>query len=291
MRRWLIAFAALALLAGCSGRHPATQPDGTLAAASDPAANSSGYVASTEISGTSYPLPPQVILVYLYQFKTPYGFISKNDKFWKYVDEDAVDVPTYDLLYRNGLRIGRVAGINRNKLMGILDQETSVVQFGWFSAVSGKDGLPVDMTPQFRDQLLFVLDNHGVTGRWYDLSRDRFSFAFQWERHRQGVVRVTICPVVTTRRQRFNYAAADDPEAQSLIQDENLYNLLMRADLANNEMLVLAASPEADDPYRVGARFMIRDGPTDRLEQILILSRTRLVLQNARLAPATRKSE
>lgn len=288
MKRLALGLAILAALAACAGKHPATQPAVTESVAPP---TPSSYVDGSQIAGTGIGLPPQVILVYLYQFKTPYGFVSKNDKFWKFVDEDAVDVPTYDLLYRNGLRIGRVADANRGKLLGILDQQSSLVQFGWFSTVSGKDGLPVDMTTQFTDQLLFVLDNHGITGRWYDLSKDRFSFAFQWERHRESVVRVTICPVVRTQRQRFNYAASDDPEAQSLVQDENLYDLLMRADLSSDEMLVLAPSPDADDPYRVGSRFMIRDGPTDRLEQILILSRNRLALQNARLAPATQKSE
>jgi hypothetical protein len=291
MKKLALELALVAALSACAAKHSATQQSDAQAVAPSVDTASSAYTSTEESAGANYALPPQVILVYLYQFKTPVGFISKNNMFWKYVDEDALDVSTYKLLYRNGLRLGRVAEQNRAKMLGILDDQSSIVQFGWFSTVSGKDGLPVDMTPELGDQLLFVLGPHGVTGRWYDLSKDRFAFAFQWERHRIGVVRVTICPVITTQRQRFNYAVADDPDEQSIVRDENLYDLVMRADLGPDETLVLAPSPAADDPYRVGSRFMIRDGPTERLEQILILSRTRLQLQNARLAPATRKSE
>src|ERR1044072_8784778 len=42
-----------------------------------------------------------------YQLSVPFGVISRNEKFWKRIDEDCVDRITYDVLYKNGVRVGQ----------------------------------------------------------------------------------------------------------------------------------------------------------------------------------------
>src|SRR5580658_5645411 len=48
-----------------------------------------------------------VISVTMYELQTPFGANSRDDSFWKLVEEDVVDVPTNVNLNRNGLRAGR----------------------------------------------------------------------------------------------------------------------------------------------------------------------------------------
>src|SRR4051812_12548697 len=43
----------------------------------------------------------------IYHLRVPLGTVSGSDEFWKRVDEHAVDITTYDVLYKNGIRVGR----------------------------------------------------------------------------------------------------------------------------------------------------------------------------------------
>ncbi len=47
-----------------------------------------------------------VIRVTMYQLQMPYGANSRDDSFWKLVDEDVVDVATNINMHNNGLRVG-----------------------------------------------------------------------------------------------------------------------------------------------------------------------------------------
>src|SRR5688572_30381845 len=49
---------------------------------------------------------PVQLQIDLYHLSVPFGTVSGNEAFWKRVDEQAVDVATYDLLLKNGVRVG-----------------------------------------------------------------------------------------------------------------------------------------------------------------------------------------
>src|ERR1041384_915951 len=42
----------------------------------------------------------------IYHLRVPLGTVSASEDFWKRVDEHALDVSTYDVLYKNGIRVG-----------------------------------------------------------------------------------------------------------------------------------------------------------------------------------------
>jgi hypothetical protein len=238
---------------------------------------------------SAYPTPPQFISVYMDQFYLPYGFMNKSDPFWKQLDEDAVDVDTYDLLYKNGLRVGHANVSTWPRCLEYIDRRTTRVQRGRFMSISGVDGLPIDMTAQMPEETLFYFDQNGLTGRSFDLCTNRLAFAFQWELHAQDVIHITVCPLVNVQRRRMQYFLADDAPEDAFQKDEYLYGLRFHADLAPGEFLVIGTSPRADDPTRVGNRFLIHDGPTDRYESLLIFARDQLPLTHARtIAPTSR---
>jgi hypothetical protein len=93
---------------------------------------------------------------------------------------------------------------------------------------------------------------------------------------------------VETWRKRVDYSLSDDPAEEKYNSVESLYDLHLRADLGPDELLIIGTSPEADDPYRVGNRFMTRQGRTDRFEEVVVLTRQPLTLVHAhRLAGPT----
>ena len=82
---------------------------------------------------------------------------------------------------------------------------------------------------------------------------------------------MTICPVVEAWRTRFDYSLSDDPPPTKYLQRENYYDLHFSADIAPGEFLVVGTSPATRDPNRIGSRFLTRDGPNQRYEELLIL--------------------
>src|SRR4030095_13612095 len=79
---------------------------------------------------------PQVNLS-IFHLSVPAGGVSSNEAFWKHVDEQAVDVASYDILYKNGLRVGRAPLAELDYLLKILDQNPMECQPAVFVACGG----------------------------------------------------------------------------------------------------------------------------------------------------------
>jgi hypothetical protein len=273
---WMITTALV--MAGCAARHPAPvagQPlpsDSSVSVVPSPSSQFSAGEAKLS----------QVIFVTMYTFEVPYGTVSRDEKFWKQIDETALDVGTYDRLLRNGIRVGRAPLGVWSTLAPIIDRQITSYRVDRFTTFSGGDSLYVNMSPPLDDELLFTLDRHGAAGRWYDNCQNRFDFSFRWERHLDDTLRVSICPLVTVHRQRWDYFLADDPIERRLVRDEYLWDLAIRMDLIANQFLVIAPSPDADDPYRVGYNFLTADGPAYRTEELLVLARAPVAIHHAR---------
>jgi len=58
----------------------------------------------------------------IYHLRVPLGTVSGSEEFWKRVDEHAVDVSTYDVLFKNGIRVGRAPLADLDAFMKILDR-------------------------------------------------------------------------------------------------------------------------------------------------------------------------
>src|SRR5688572_24224022 len=54
----------------------------------------------------SAPLRVRVVRLDVHRLVVPIGAISRSDEFWKHVDEQLIDLGTYDQLRKNGIRLG-----------------------------------------------------------------------------------------------------------------------------------------------------------------------------------------
>jgi hypothetical protein len=234
------------------------------------------------ISGDSVPPPvntaaspdQSVIRATIYRLQMPYGANSRDNSFWKLVDEDAVDPGTARSLSSNGFRIGRARISDWPEFYKVLNAE-SAINLSTASIISPpnfEDGtIPIsDPAKVIPEELLFVFDNHGLTARSFDDCINMLAVAVEWTPRKTGSIRLRLCPDVKCTQTRMDYSLADNPQPVGIDRDEHIYDLHLMTDVAPGEFLVIGTSPATEDPNRVASVFLTRDGPTQRYEQVLI---------------------
>ena len=81
---------------------------------------------------------------------------------------------------------------------------------------------------------------------------------------------MTFCPMVLATQTRMDYSLSDNPAPAKYLHRENLYDLHLTADIAPGEFLIVGTSTATQDPNRIASRFLTRDGPNQRFEQVLL---------------------
>jgi hypothetical protein len=229
----------------------------------------------------------------VYRLQMPFGSNSRDEGFWKLVTEDIVDVPTAQRLMRNGLRVGRANIADWPAFLKVLNAEGAMkISVSHTTSLWGFGDAPFDMTEVMPEETLFVYDEHGLEMRSYDDCKNVFSIAFSWAPRKLRTMRVTICPVVKCTRTRMDYTLSDNPHPLQIDPTEHLYNLNLSADVPPGEFMVVGTSTATEDPNRIGSRFLTRDGPNQRFEEVLIIvgeSVTTTGMKAPKPLPATRQ--
>src|SRR3954471_16116628 len=120
---------ALAALAGCQGGPPAPATQPTPAPTTRP------------VVMDNVPRPePRGPVVHLdvYQMAVPRGAVSRSAEFWKRVDEQQIDPPTYDLLLKNGVRVGIAPDRDWDYFRDVLERHNA--RATWGSVMAGGSG-------------------------------------------------------------------------------------------------------------------------------------------------------
>jgi hypothetical protein len=230
------------------------------------------------------PEVPYLIQLSIYKITVPAGTISRSEEFWKHIDEHAVDIPTYEQLYKNGVRVGVAAASEWDYLKEILEQNPAKTQPGAFSGREAK-AIDLEMKLKVPYQDLFYYDTSGdLVGRSFERCDNLIRVSFQPAPRKPGTVRLGVCPVVRSLRERV--VAIGDVNTRTLqwVHPEQLYELNLSADVPLDSFLVLAPSPEAKWPTSLGNNFLVTDGPTEQTETIMIFRpityREKLELKN-----------
>jgi len=260
--------------AGCAAHHtmfPSAQSPQPAAQSiisgdtSPPPANSDTDAAPPQTSnGTMTPVT--------YRLQMPYGANSRDDSFWKLVNEDIVDIPTSQRLAHNGLRVGRANIADWPNFFTVLTNEGAIkLSTSHTTSLFGFGDARFNMTDVIPEETLYIYDEHGLTMRSFDDCINQLSIAFAWAPRKLKTIRVTLCPVIQSIRSRMDYSLSDNPLPMKIQQAEKVYNLNLCADVAPGEFLVVGTSGATQDPNRVGSLFLTRDGPNQRFEEVLII--------------------
>jgi hypothetical protein len=226
--------------------------------------------AEQTIQADATPAIQYLVQVLAWKITLPAGAVSRNDEFWKHVRETAVDVPTYELLYKNGVRVGVAPSAEWAYLKGVLDQNPAVSQQSTYTGREAKD-LDTEMKLHVNYQNLFYYDPAGeLVGRTHERCDNLLRLSFQPAPRKPGTVRLTLCPVIRSLRQRI--VAVGDINTRQIEEfyPEQLYDLNLTVDVPLDDFLVVGPSVEAKWPTSLGNNFLVGDGPTEQKETLLI---------------------
>jgi hypothetical protein len=242
-------------------------PGGMEAPPWNPRAAASGEVRADD----ARPSPQLFYQLNIYQLSAPVGAISTNDEFWKPVDETMVSPATYDVLWKNGVRIGAAPVSQLDHIRDYLDNP-----IGSSTVVAGFDASEIELsaTRDVPQQNLFYLDQQNrLHARSYDRCDNVLFLSFFTPPRKPGHVRITLSPAVLTYRKRLEFAELRGGEDREIRYraPRTIYDLNIRVDLPMDHFLVVAPSPESMWETSVGRLFFIDERPSERLERVFVI--------------------
>ncbi|HEV7301380.1 MAG TPA: hypothetical protein VGN72_18605 [Tepidisphaeraceae bacterium] len=265
----------LALLTGCFGRRDSGD------APQQPLAPSTAPRETLPVSaGSATPLDPPVdartdLLVRtrldMLILTLPYGTVSQSESFWKQVEETALPPETYDVLFKNGVRVGLAPTSEWAFFRDLIAQYPAISQRGEYA---GGESKPVEVMIR-RDidsQTIFYLDAaNRLQGRSYDRSEDLLSITFQQSPRTPGALRVAVVPVVRSQRVRIEYNAENVGNEVQYVNPEHLYDLSLATEIPRDQFLIIAPSREGRWPTSLGNVFLTANGTAERQERVVLL--------------------
>lgn len=214
---------------------------------------------------------PTAVQVTIYQLSVPYGTVSRNEKFWKRIDETVVDINTYETLFKNGIRVGEAPTDEWDYFKHIMEENPAVTRINSLVSLDGKT-VELPLRKEIQQENVFYIDSSGTHGRTYEACENLMSLVLQPAPRKRDTVRLTLCPVVRSTRKRLEYSSLNKEDAEIVYKaPEHLYELNLRADVPLNTFFVVSPSGAATWPTSVGNTFLVNDGAAERMETVLLL--------------------
>jgi hypothetical protein len=273
MKKLLASILVLAV-AGCSGKKPGP----TTAAAPDASAieqrNRITAFASQSRRGNvakgHRPDVPMRLRLDVYVLSVPYGTVSRNEEFWKRVNEQAVDVGTYDLLIKNGVRVGEAPIAEYERFAQLIKDQPASHRVASLVAPEGKE-VDLEIRKEVPTQLIWHYNGMNELIGWsYDRCENYVALSYQPAPRKNGTLRIVLCPVVKEHRKRLEWLAGNKEQEVAFTQPRRYYDVNLRADVAVNSFLVVAPSAESTWPGSIGNRFFVQDGAAEQMENVLL---------------------
>jgi len=208
----------------------------------------------------------------VHQMTVPIGAVSRNDDFWKHVEEQRLDPATYDLLLKNGVRVGVAPNDDWEYFRDILYSNHAQTNSGVATA-NGGGTVELSMKKEVPEQYIFYFDDVGeLHGRTYEHCENLLGISFWPEPRHPGEVRLTVTPTIRSLRTILQYSALEHESSIQIVRPEHLYNLNLVIVIPAESFLVIAPSRESKWPATLGNAFLHIDGQAEQLEQVLVLA-------------------
>ena len=215
---------------------------------------------------------PFQLQVDFYQLTVPFGTVSRNEQFWKRVDEQVVDVATYDLLFKNGIRVGQAPIAEWDYFRAIMEQHPT---FTKANTLVGSEGKPVELPMRkevpWENIFYFNAQNEPI-GRTYEQSENFVTLTFQSAPRKTDTMRLALCPVVRATRRHLEYSTMNNELGEvKYVAPERIYDLNLRTDVPVGNLLIVAPSQQANWPTSIGNAFFVHDGAAEKMETVLLI--------------------
>lgn len=214
---------------------------------------------------------PYVVQLDIYQLAVPFGALSRNDEFWKRVDETQIEPATYDVLVKNGVRVGIAQNDDWNYFKALIEKyQAAGIRGTATPAQEGKMEIPLKSDVDYQD--LFYFDDHNVLyGRTFEKCNNVLAIDFKALMGKPGVARVRVCPVIRGLRRHFEVTVLNEEREISLVRPEQIIDLQLAADIAPGHFLIIGPSRTAKWPTSLGQTFLVNSGHAGLNEVILLL--------------------
>lgn len=218
------------------------------------------------------PVVPLVFHVDVYQLSLPAGAVSGNAEFWNRLNEQILDPATYDVLQRNGLRVGEASFADWPFFRDLIDQHPGTVAQAQAVAREVKN-LELEMKKDVQFQDIFYYDaRNQLIGRSFERCDNVVAVSFQPTPRRPGFMRLTLAPLVRGLRKRLEYSTINNELAEvQFVSPETFYDCNLRLDVPLQSFIVVGPSPESASQTSIGAAFLLKDEKGQRQEQVLII--------------------
>src|SRR3954471_13157686 len=255
----------IACVVGCAVRHERTYLGSSWSVATNHAQPATEIPEKPIVRRAQVPADPPVLFkptvnLSIYHLRVPMGTVSASEEFWKRVDEHALDVSTYDVLYKNGIRVGLASMSDLDAFMKILDKNP-VASLPTIFASSGTKLIELPMKTGAIDQVLYDFDlKNTMSIRSFEECDNIFCVEFSPAPRKAGDVRISFCPMVRTLRKRLVATGDIDTREVEYKSPEKYFQLNLRADIPLDSFLILGPSPESKSPMSLGHAFFMRGG-------------------------------
>jgi hypothetical protein len=214
---------------------------------------------------------PQALRIDLYQLQLPEGTISRNEKFWKRVDEQSLEPATYELLYKNGVRVGQAPLVEWEYMKQVMEQYPAITKATALVAAESKP-VELSMRKDIPQQEISVFDSSNrLEVRSYNASENILAITFQQAPRRANTMRVAMCPTVRSVTKRLEYSPLNNEVEVTFNTPQRMYDVNLRADVPLENFLIVAPSSEARWRTSIGNNFFITEGSSERLENVILI--------------------
>jgi hypothetical protein len=274
--------ALLLMVSGCAPLpEPGLQPDREVDSSAPTKPAEQEAAPATPLPGDTFfkrvvqPGDPPVIFrpqanLSVYRINAAAGASTANEALWKHIDEAAVDAATYDLLFRNGLRVGRGRMADWDLVMGMLDEGPVKREPDVYIAAGSRD-IELPMRQKVVEQTIYHFNERNeFSMRSFDESDNILCVEFSTAPRKAGDVRIRLCPMVRSLRKRLVPIGDIETREIEVRSDERFYPLNLSTDVPLDGFLIVAPSPEARSAMSLGGSFLMKPGVAQRLEEVLI---------------------
>lgn len=216
---------------------------------------------------------PNVAIVFrleCYQIKVPLGAISRNEDFWKRLNEQCVRQDTYDLLFKNGFRVGTAPFSEWDAVKNFIQQNPGSAQTMATVGAEMKN-IPIEMKKNLLYENIFAFDqSNELVGQTFERCDNLFNISFQKAPRKYDEIRLSIAPTVRSTIKRI-FATALNNEWEFEERLPTSYYLGLTVDIPVDSFVVLAPSSEAMKVTSLGKAFLVTDEPAEQSETVLVV--------------------
>jgi len=269
-------------LFGCAGKAPPPTAAAPATAPAIPAEVFKPYIPATRPTAPivedapTHPADAQPARSFLYSIELweidlPRFTVSTDEAFWKRINEQALDLPTYDVLFKNGLRVGTIPVGD----LGAVQQEIEDRK-GTRTVIQGTAGrqMELPMTKDVSAETLFYLNrSNELVGRSYEKCDNFLDFSFEATPRNPDKIRLAFTPMVRSREHKLQYTLTPGkPDREiSFTSEEMHYDMGLSTDLPLQYALIIAPSVEAKVTTSIGSRFLLMDTPSEQRERLMVV--------------------